>query len=197
MTGAGGGGVGLVGLHAAAAKVGAWCWAERRCFELLGAWVREAEDPMVKAMVSVHSRHHAWRAQRWEEILPRAYAKPAGDLIVASADAEAFEFLDQLQPIGNRLAGHYHVLYPALLEAYEASPVLMSPLSDGPALRATRIILGDGRQDLEEAKSVSGQWPGGISDPDHLTHLRHLVAKTQVSGGNSGDVTTVFQHWGS
>lgn len=188
---------GLVGLHDAAAKIGAWCWAERRCFEILGGWVADTTEPDVQVLFATHSRHHAWRAERWEEILPRAYVAAADQLIAAPADAVAFDLLEALEPTGKRVAGHYDVLLRALLAAYEASPAVMNPVTDGPALRAIRIIVGDIVHDLTEAESVSRHMPGGISGLDHLTQLRDAVAKIQVSEAKSGFTAFAFRRWGS
>jgi hypothetical protein len=186
-----------VGLERAARKLGAWCWAERRCFEILGGWVRDTPEPELKAMLSTHSRHHAWRADRWLEVLPRAYVPPAAELLRPPADDEVFEALAALGPSAQRVAGQYHVVYRNLLMAYEASPTSMNPVTDGPALRAIRIIVGDAVHDLGEAERVASRLPGGISDPDHLTQLHDAVAKVQVRAAESGEATWALQRWGS
>ncbi|MCC6433391.1 MAG: hypothetical protein IT196_00020 [Acidimicrobiales bacterium] len=187
----------MVPLQAAARKLGAWCWAERRCFEILGGWVRDTEEPAIKAMLAVHSRHHAWRAERWSEILPRAYVAPLEQLVSDPADAAVFDALEAVEGSGQRLAAHYHLVYRELVSAYEASPDLMSPTTDAPALRAIRIIVGDALHDLAEAEVVSTRSLGGISGPDHLTHLHDAVAKVQVRADKSGAITSSLLCWGS
>lgn len=187
----------LVPLAVAARRLGAWCWAERRCFEVLGGWVADTEDPRLAALFAAHSRHHAWRAAVWEDVLPRAYVPPIEELTAPTADAHLFDALAALQPAGKRLEGHYHVLYRALVSAYEVSPVLMNPVTDGPALRAIRIIVGDASCDLAEASSAPLHPDGGISGPDRLTHLRDAVAKVQVSMAEGGRGTLAIGRWGS
>ncbi len=189
----------FMGLHAAARTVGGWCWAEQRCFEVLGGWVRDTQQPAVKHLLAIHSRHHAWRAQRWSELLPRAYTASPEDLTAAPAafDRAVFDTLAGLDTVGLRMQGHYHVVYPALLMVYQTSPLVMSPLSDAPALRAIRIILSDGQHDLAEGMALINKLDGGISDPDHLTQLQQALAKTQVRGHDSGHLATVFRRWGA
>lgn len=187
----------VVGLEAAARRLGSWCWAERRLFEILGGWVRDTPEAPLKALFATHSRHHGWRAERWAEVLPGAYVPGPEELIVGGAAGELFEALAAIEPSALRATAHYHVVYPALLAAYEASPVVMNPVTDGPALRAIRIIVGDAQHDLLEADAVCQRLPGGISDLVHLTQLRDAVAKMQVSGAEVGNPAPMFQRWGS
>lgn len=187
----------VVELATAARRIGAWCWAERRCFEILGGWVRDTDEPHVAALFAVHSRHHAWRAERWAEILPRAYVPDVEELTAVPEDAALFDLLDREAATGNRLIGHYHVLYRAIVSAYEVSPDRMNPVTDGPALRAIRIIVRDAMHDLDEAESVTRTLGGGISGPDHLTQLREAVAKAQVSTTGRGRPTSAIGRWGS
>lgn len=187
----------MVPLQDAARKLGAWCWAERRCFEVLGGWVRDEDDPAVKAMLATHSRHHAWRADRWFEVLPLAYVAAVGELVAPPADAVVFELLAAIEGSGQRLAAHYHLVYRKLVSAYEASPDLMSSVSDGPALRAIRIIVGDALHDLAEADVVSPRSHGGISGLDRVTQLHDAVAKVQVRAEKAPGTTTALLCWGS
>jgi hypothetical protein len=188
---------GVVGLERAARTIGAWCWAERRCFELLGGWVHDTPEPALKALFARHSRHHAWRAERWAEILPRAYVPPVDELIAAGPGAEAFDLAGTVGPSARRLVAHYDVVYPAVVSAYESSPAGMHPVTDGPALRAIRIIVGDARHDLEEAASVRQRLIGGTSEPTELVHLREAVASSQVSEVVEGMPIPLFRRWGS
>ncbi|MEZ5231256.1 MAG: hypothetical protein R2749_00855 [Acidimicrobiales bacterium] len=187
----------MVPLEQAARKLGAWCWAERRCFEVLGGWVRDEPDPVRKAMLAEHSRHHAWRADRWAEVLPRTYVGSMDELVAPPADADVFEALAGIEGSAQRLTAHYHVLYPELVSAYRASPDLMSPVSDAPALRAIRIIVGDATHDLAGAELVSPRPPGGISGLDRVAQLHDAVAKVQVRATKSRGITTALLCWGS
>jgi len=187
----------LVGLQDTARSLGRWCWAERRCFEVLGGWVRDTPEPELKALFARHSRHHAWRADRWAEILPRAYVPTASELVTGGSDTIVFDLLGTEGPSANRLVAHYDVVYPALLAAYETSTAVMQPVTHGPALRATRIILGDAAHDLAEASSVVGRYAGGSVDSPVLRHLRHALAKIQVSGAEVEEPVSAFRRWGS
>ena len=187
----------VVGLEQAARTLGGWCWAERRCFEILGGWVRDTDEHALKALFARHSRHHAWRAERWAEILPRAYVPDADALIVGGADAEVFDLAGTEDPSASRVVAHYDVLYPALLAAYQASPVVMHPVTDGPALRAIRIILGDAAHDFDEINALRAQLALGTVHPPLLAHLRVAVEKHQVSVVEEGKPASVFRRWGS
>ena len=187
----------VVGLEQAARTLGGWCWAERRCFELLGGWVRDTDEHALKALFARHSRHHAWRAERWAEILPRAYVPDADALITGGADDEVFDLAGTEGPSANRVVAHYDVLYPALLAAYQASPVVMHPVADGPALRAIRIILGDAAHDFGEIEALRQQLALGTVHSPLLAHLRVAVEKRQVSVVEEGKPASVFRRWGS
>jgi hypothetical protein len=187
----------VVPLQDAARKIGAWCWAERRCFELLGGWVHDTPEPSVKALFARHSRHHAWRSERWAEILPGAYVPPPAELTAPTAEASWFDRMGTDSPSASRLVGHYHVLYPALLAAYDASPVVMHPVTDGPALRAIRIILGDARHDLAEAETVIQQFRSRDSGLPDLVDLRGHVENSLVSQAGARNPASAFRRWGS
>ena len=187
----------VVGLERAARTLGAWCWAERRCFEVLGAWVHDTPEPALKALFARHSRHHAWRAERWAEILPRAYVPPEGDLIAVGTGAEVFDLMGSVGPSARRLVAHYDVLCPALLSAYESSPAGMHPVTDGPALRAIRIVVGDMQHDLDEASSVRRQLIGGTTELSELVQLREAVAACRISEVVEGMPLPLFRRWGS
>ncbi len=187
----------VVGLERAARTVGGWCWAERRCFEILGGWVRDADEPALKAMFARHSRHHAWRADRWAEILPRAYVPSADSLVVGGLDGGIFDLMGTHGPSANGVAAHYDVLYPALLAAYQDSIVVMHPVTDGPALRAIRIILGDAFYDFGEVEVLRSELALGVVDVSLLAHLRVALKKNQVRVVEQGNSASVFRRWGS
>ncbi len=86
---------------------------ERRLFEVLGGWVPSVPEPEVKVALRVASFGHAATARMWESITP-ASAAPAAAVAVPPVLAS----LAEAEGTGDRLAGAYRLVVPALVTAY-------------------------------------------------------------------------------
>lgn len=162
-------------LHESAARLGAFCWTERRLFEVLGASVGVLGDADSKVLADRHAAHAAWRAEQWwdrlpvlaqvdrEELVAPAspgvealyrclFASAAGDDAAGddagSDDAGSGE---RLGPVG-LLAGFYRVALPRLGASYAAYRALTNPASDAPARRTLSQVEADLEVDRSEGE---------------------------------------------
>jgi hypothetical protein len=150
------------GIDDLARRVGAYCWAEHRVFELTGRWASGAGDPEIRVYCSaVSARHAGWSAQ-WRDRLPVRAGVDVAALVAGPgpAAAEAAALLeDQDHPL-LQLAGLVDVVLPRLQAAYGAHLAVASPVSEGPVIAVLRQIgwvgaaeVGQGRALLEDRLS--------------------------------------------
>ena len=144
---------------------------ERRLFEVLGGWVPSVPEAEAKLLLRAHSFQHAWHADLWEGITPRAgpgsgavTGAAAGAVGGAAAGAVggiaagAIGPDDLLGPLAGasstveRLAAAYRAVLPDLVGEYLDLRRRAQPASDGPVLRVLGLILAD-----EEAASAAGE----------------------------------------
>jgi hypothetical protein len=135
-------------LEASARRIGRYCWIEMRAFEILGAWTAAVPEPAVKAALATHSRQHGWHAEVWHDLLPvigetgvDSYIAPASPALVPFVEALAAPEAADLTI--ERLVGAYRVLLPHTAVTYSEHLDHASPISDGPAIRALRLVLSD------------------------------------------------------
>lgn len=153
-------------LHQSAARLGAFCWTERRLFETLGAAVGVLSHPDAKVLVDRHAGHAAWRGQQWWDRLP-VLAQVDREKLVApeSPGVEALYRSLRLAaggeepgsdaPLGavGLLAGLYRVALPRLGASYATYRALTSPVSDAPARRTLSQVEADLEVDRAEGES--------------------------------------------
>ena len=161
-----GGPGGWRGIDELAELVGAYCWVERRIFELAGGWAvgpggtDEGDEGAAELRVfwAAASRRHGALAGRWAERLPvRAGVDAAG--LVSAPDGPLAGALEALgsEPGGwARAEGLVGAVLPRLAAVYEAHLRTASPVSEGPvmedlvaALRAAAAEIRGGRALLE------------------------------------------------
>jgi hypothetical protein len=128
-------------------RFGHYVWAERRLFEVVGAWSGDSRDTAARPVLAANAAHHAWRATVLAGRLPRARGLDVDGWIAAPDDtvAEAFAMLDRPGPNDTtaRLVGVYRVVVPVLVEEYRSHLDLMTELADRPAIRWLRLVLHD------------------------------------------------------
>jgi hypothetical protein len=138
------GGPGGLTLAQAAERFGAYCWVERRLFELTGAWAAEATPPEVRIHLDVVSGQHGWHAGLWADRLPvldgvdhDALIRPGGPV------AALFDELSRQPDTTARLAGLYRVVVPRLVVTYDRHLRRARAAADAPAVRALRLVRRD------------------------------------------------------
>jgi hypothetical protein len=121
-------------LGQAAERFGAYCWVERRLFELTGAWSAEATPPEVRIHLDVVSGQHGWHAGLWADRLPvldgvdhDALTRPGGPVMGPLIDE-----LARQQGTAGRLAGLYRVVVPRLIVTYDRHLGRATAAADAP-----------------------------------------------------------------
>ncbi len=175
-----------------AVQLGAWCWVERRLFELVGGWVRSTDDAELKRCFAVHSRRHGFRAGLLAEQLPAAYVPPVDELIAPPAEAEVIERLGSLDGTPERAAALYRVVHLRLLVAYAICITTIVPATDGSLVRTLRILEGDLRRDWLEGETALQQLIVGTDDVDRLVPVVGELEKGLVKAHLSGNRRTAF-----
>ena len=139
-------------IREAAARVGAYRWAEQRLFRLTGGW---AGAPSVSDSVRVHlfemSAQHAWHAELWAQRLPvlagmdperltRPLGRSMGPVLTAVGLGEADE--------RDWLTGLYRVALPRLLVTYREHLARVAPVAEAPVARALALVVRDEHEQL-------------------------------------------------
>ena len=182
-------------LEASARLVGHYCWIEMRAFEILGAWTASVPEPAVKGTLATHSRQHGWHAELWHDLLPvigesgvDAFVAPPGRALAAFVEAVAAPDAPELTI--EKLVGAYRVLVPRLVGAYRHHLDLTSPISDGPTIRALRLVLSDERDHRHEGEALLQAQLRSNSDVDRASsHQRELEGLLVTAGGITGTAT--------
>jgi hypothetical protein len=143
-------------LDGSARCAGAHVWAERRLFEVLGAWVADTPETEVRLMLDRHSHHAAWRADQWWDRLPvladvdrDGLCRPGSAEVAAAADR-----LARLEGTAARLAGAYRFALPRMSAAYDRDGRRASPVADGSVLRTLGIVGPDLAADWREGEAA-------------------------------------------
>lgn len=165
-----------------ARRIGHYRWWEMRLFELLGAWARSMPEHEAAARLGDHSHRHAWHAELWGDLIPeiehlsadRVVAAPDGldDVVGVLEGGAAADSLD-------RLAGVYRVVLPRLVAAYGHHLDHTLPATDGPTMRALRLVLGDLTEELQQGERLL---QGLVTSPDDV----------ERAGGRARELETII-----
>jgi hypothetical protein len=179
---------GPLSLGTNAALVGGYRWIEQALFELLGTWVAEMPLPAVQVFLDGQSARHGWHAQLWADRLPVLAGVDPDGLTRPPEPARALLALLAGHPSDAgangangaegapqgalpRLAGLYRVVLPRLVVSYERHLAAASPVTDGPVIRALRLVLADEVED----------WRAGERLVQRLVTRPHDVAAVHAS----------------
>ncbi len=168
-------------LGVTAALVGEYRWIEHALYALLGRWVRDAPLAAVKVHLDAQSMRHAWHAELWADRLPVLSRNNNDRLTVPSPPTAAlFRMLGASIPrtvaiVGDaslaapgdpsetapelpgtlpRLAGLYRVVLPRLVVSYERHLAATALPTDGPIVRALRLVLNDEIEDWRAGEQL-------------------------------------------
>ncbi|HEY2564846.1 MAG TPA: hypothetical protein VGI44_14115 [Acidimicrobiales bacterium] len=194
-------------LHVTASLVGGYRWIEQRLFELLGGWAAEATRPELRVHLDAQSVRHAWHASMWADRLPVRDGVSADELTVApSAAARVLDVLGQpasgatgAETTGSettgsettqQLAALYRVVLPRLVTGYSDHLRASAPVSDGPVIRALRLVLTDEIEDWHAGERLV---QGLLVRPDDVAlvsarqqKLESVVVEASTSAGLTG-----------
>ncbi|MGH9281014.1 MAG: hypothetical protein ACRD12_23365 [Acidimicrobiales bacterium] len=146
-------------------------WLERRLFEVLGGWVPTTPEPDVKLMLRRHSFEHARHGELWAGLCPEA-VPPTEEL------ARLIDTVAAPDGTGERLAGAYGVLLPALVSSYRAGAgqTAADAGAGGPVARVLRLVLADDEPALAEGMAALGRWEEHEEARRHRATVEELVA---------------------
>ncbi len=179
-------------LEASARRIGHYCWMEMRAFEILGAWTASVPEPAVKAALATHSRQHGWHAELWHDLLPvigetgiDAFVTPPNPVLVAFV--EALEAPEAAELTIEKLVGAYRVLVPHAASAYGHHLDHTSPISDGPLIRALRLVLSDQLDQWREGETLLHAQLRSDADVERASsHQLQLERLLVAAGGIAG-----------
>ncbi len=163
-------------LGATAALVGEYRWIENALYRLLGGWVTDMPIPAVQLHLDAQSMRHSWHSELWSERLPVLAGADPDALTVPSAPVAAlFAALIGASPPTDvpgsswppaeddafshpgalpRLAGVYRVVLPRLVTSYHRHLQVASQVTDGPIIRALRLVLTDEVEDWQAGERL-------------------------------------------
>jgi hypothetical protein len=198
-------------LRRAAELIGGYRWLEHRLFEITGVWSALAHDPLVRLHLFEASHQHAWHAELWADRLPVLAGvdpelltkppEPAGAVLATLAGngppsgqpgsswSPAEEGGSAIGPRGAlpRLAGLYRVVMPRLVVSYGRHLAAASPVTDGPVIRALRLILADEVEDWHAGERLVQRLVTRPHDVAavyaHQQRLESVVVNASVSSG--------------
>ncbi|HEX6569667.1 MAG TPA: hypothetical protein VF015_10890 [Acidimicrobiales bacterium] len=140
-------------------RIGGHAWCEMRLFEILGRWSGTVREPRAQALLARQSRHHAWHAELWHDLLPALPHLPAADLVApGEAATRIVALLTAIDdPAGRagaadsaadaaavaKLAALYEEALPQLAATYADHLDRTTVVTDGPTIRALRLVLAD------------------------------------------------------
>jgi len=107
-------------------------------------------------VLATQSYHHAWHAELWHGLLPSVPHLHAPDL-VTPADSATTDQIDSLTAATGtveRLSGLYEVVLPGLIATYSDHLERSTPVTDGPTIRALRLVLADEEEDARTGERV-------------------------------------------
>jgi hypothetical protein len=132
-------------LGKAAELLGAYCFVERRLFELTGAWSVQVDPPRLAVHLDQVSQQHAWHAELWADRLPVLAGVDPTSLIapLGPAVGPVLDSLAAAESTVERLAGLYRCVLPRLLATYGRHLRRAVPATDAPVMRALRLVRTD------------------------------------------------------
>jgi hypothetical protein len=180
-------------LDASGRRFGSYVWAERRLFEVLGAWSGDTDDPAARPMLAANAAHHAWRATVLADRLPRARGLDVGGWVGApnEAVAEALAVMARPGPSETtaRLVGVYRVVVPALVEAFGRHLDLLTEIADAPSIRWLWLVLADELDDLGRGEALlAGR---DVATPAVGAHRERLAGLLTGGGGIAGKIEPI------
>jgi hypothetical protein len=174
-----GAGVGWRTIDELASVVGAYCWFERRLFEIAGGWasepgpadadVREAE---LRVWCAALARRHGDLAGRWAARLPVRAGVDVAALISAPERPEGLaEALDELAATKERaagVAGLVETVLPWVGGVYSAHLAVASPVREGSVLEVLVEARREGLAEIQGGQSLLRRLPEVGKPSRHL-----------------------------
>ncbi len=198
-----------------AGLVGEYRWIEHALYALLGRWVEDAPLAAVKVHLDAQSMRHAWHAELWADRLPVLSGSNHDRLTLPSPPTAALfrmlgtsiprtvtfvadensapggddssETASELPGTLPRLAGLYRVVLPRLVVSYERHLAATAVPTDGPIIRALRLVLNDEIEDWRAGEQLIERLVTRPHDVSAVVDYQHRLETALVgAGGRSG-----------
>jgi hypothetical protein len=149
-------------LRATAALLSRHAAIEARLHAIVGRWAADEPDPAARLLLAEQAVHHGWHASLLAERIPAV--DPGDDRGGAGVD-------DDLAPLAGRtgtlerLVALDVVVVPARVAGYEEALAAMARPTDGPAMRALRLVASDQRADATLGEALARAMGGDAVDP--------------------------------
>ena len=175
-------------LAEAAQLAGAYRWTEHRLFELTGSWAGEEVEPAVQMHLDEVSSQHAWHADVWaqrlpvlDDVDPDELTRPAGPAL-----EPLLAVLSTTTGVVPSLAGLYRVVVPRLLVTYDRHLARAAPATDGPTVRALRLLL---RDELEGWQAGERLLQSLLTGPDEVAAAARVQERLEgaLAAGQPGE----------
>jgi hypothetical protein len=142
-------------LHTAARRMACCRWVEEQLFEVMGAWLRDVDEPEVKRYLAVQSERHGWHAQLWLDRQPAVedFVLPAPSDAAARIAAALREAAGTGATI-DKLTVVTRVLLGPLVAEYRAYLAAIDERLDGPTARVLTLVLRDETEALVEGERL-------------------------------------------
>jgi len=198
----------------AAAVIGGYRWLEHRLFEIVGGWVTTVPIAAVQVHLDAQSARHAWHAELWADRLPvlagvdpEGLTKPPGRAaaaVIAALGGSGSTYRSLEDPDDHDtdrttgggpgalplLAGLYRVVLPRLVMTYRRHLEVASPVTDGPTIRALRLVLADEVEDWHDGERLVERLVARPHDVRAVAgFLQHLESAVVAEGVTVGLVT--------
>lgn len=198
-----------------AALCGEYRWIEHALYALLGQWVLDVPLASVQVHLDAQSMRHAWHEELWAERLPQFAGSDHDRLTVPSPPTAALFSLFGVSVPGTatrhadgssigpptgpieeppvlpgvlpRIAGLYRVVLPRLIVSYERHLAVTALPTDGPIVRALRLVLNDEVDDWHAGERLVQRLMTRPHDVAAVVDYQHQLESAVVaSGARSG-----------
>ena len=170
-------------------RMARYCRVEQMLFGMLGGWSADLTEPDAKLVMLSTADHCAWRAKRWDELLPTAPPGPDAFLTPTAAESEAFSLTADLVRDSQvaRMVVAYDALLPRLRQAMTGHLERTTAVADGPVQRILAIAITDIENDLAASK---GPMELVLSFPESREHAQRIGAELAE---NEAVISSLFE----
>lgn len=162
-----------------------FAWVEKRIMDAALAWLNPIPEWAVKEALSLHVYLDAEHVKLLRDRVKEMRNPPPP--MDVSPDDDLERFLSEIvwgQTTLERLAAIYHVVRPALRDAYQSYLAQSNPVADYPTCRILRILIAEQDGAIQWGQQAIEALGGTASAADWIGHLKQYLAS---AGGIMGD----------
>lgn len=146
----------VLGVAALAQRIGRAVFVEERLFEILGGWITDTPDPLVKERLAAHCHRHAAHVAMWRERLPQATGVDGASMVTSPGAGvdEALTLVSEPSDTLLRLVGVHRVLVPRLIAAHTFHRHITNAVTDAPTASVLDTVVADLVQEWRDGELV-------------------------------------------